>query len=210
MNLKNIAFSLTAGLLFSSAVFAKTEMFKADVDASKINWRGYKVMKVADHKGTINLHKTMDNKITYVDGKPTKGEFVVDMTTMITTDDMDDSSKGKLIGHLKSGDFFDVGTKGNEISKLELNTFKPLKGNKWEVSGNLIIKQIKNPVTFEVNVDRSGEKLKADGSFTFDRTKFKVMYGSKSMIGKLTDKVISDQIELKIDLVAELEKDPKS
>ena len=210
MNLKNIAFSVTAGLFLSGSIYAKTEVFKADTTASKINWRGYKVFKVADHKGTIDLHKTMENKITFTDGKPTKGEFVVDMSTMVTTDNMDDSMKGKLIGHLKSGDFFDVATKGNEISKLELNTFKPLKGNKWEVSGHLTIKQIKNPVTFEVNVDRKGEKLKADGSLTFDRTKYKVMYGAESVIGKVKDKVIADQIELKVDLVAELEKDPKS
>ena len=118
---------------------------------------------------------------------------MIDMATIENTD-MEGEYKTKLEGHLKSEDFFGV-----EKYPTALLTFKNVKSNgknSYEVVGDLTIKDITKPVTFELSVYGN----KATANVKIDRTKFDVRYGSTSFFDDLQDKAIYDEFDLITDL----------
>ena len=125
--------------------------------------------------------------------KLTGGEFVVDMPTLVSTD-LEGESKGKLEGHLKSDDFFGVDSHGT--SKLVFTNVSPSGKNSYEVTGDLTIKGITKPVTFDVSIYGS----KATATLKVDRTNYDVKYGSGSFFENLGDKTIYDEFDLVVDL----------
>jgi len=100
--------NLTALAIIAFAAFSFTgiEVDKKEIktDASKVVWKGYKV--TGSHEGTIAIKS---GSLSFEAGKLVGGEFVIDMTTINTTD-LQGEYKGKLDGHLKSDDFFGVAT----------------------------------------------------------------------------------------------------
>ena len=120
------------------------------------------------------------------EGKLTGGEFEVDMTSLISTD-LEGEYKGKLEGHLKSDDFF--GVENHPSSTLVFT-------NSYEVKGDLTIKGITKPVTFDVSVYGS----KATATLKVDRAQYNVKYGSGSFFDDLGDKTIYDEFDLVVDL----------
>jgi polyisoprenoid-binding protein YceI len=108
----------------------------------------------------------------------------------------ENEGNAKLVGHLKSADFFDVEkfpSAAFEITGLKDNM----------LSGNLTIKGTKNNVSFPVTVSNEGDMMTlASEAFTIDRSKWNVKYGSKSFFDNLGDKFINDDIELKITIKA--------
>ncbi|MNL45964.1 hypothetical protein D3C87_1686450 [compost metagenome] len=118
---------------------------------------------------------------------------------MTTIKDADKSEK--LEGHLKADDFFGA-------DKFATSTFVIKKvvsaGKQLNVTGDLTIKGITNSITFPANV-----AWNADGSVTavaekviVDRTKYGIKYRSKGMFPDVGDKMIYDDFELSIKLVA--------
>jgi polyisoprenoid-binding protein YceI len=155
---------------------------------SKVIWKGYKV--TGSHEGTINLKSGFLN---FDANKLTGGEFVMDMTTIITTD-LTGEYKGKLEGHLKSDDFFSV--EKNPTATMIVKKVEVSGKNSYKVIGDLIIKGIKNTVTFDLSVYGN----KANASLKIDRTKYDVRYGSTSFFDNLKDKAIYDEFDLVADL----------
>jgi polyisoprenoid-binding protein YceI len=68
--------------------------------------------------------------------------------------------------------------------------------NSYEVTGNLTVKGITKPVTFDVSIYGS----KATATMKVDRTKFDIKYGSGSFFDDLGDKTIYDEFDLVVDL----------
>jgi len=154
-----------------------------------IMWKANKV--VGGHDGTINV----SNGVAKMKGDAlVGGNFVFDIATLKNTDIEKAEGRASLEGHLKSADFFDVEKFPNaafEITSVD--------GNK--VSGNLMMKGIKKNVTFDATVTTSGDEMKiTSDTFTIDRTEWNIMYNSgKAMdAAKLGDKMINDNIEIKI------------
>ncbi len=88
-------------LLIAGALNAQS--FKANVEKSELKWTGKKV--TGQHVGHIKL---TDGMLTIKDNKITSGTFNIDMKS-ITDDDLADAGYNqKLVGHLKSDDFFGV------------------------------------------------------------------------------------------------------
>ncbi len=127
-------------------------VYTLDTLNSKIEWKGYKVVKSdnTSHFGTIKFES---GDVTVKDGKLESGKFVADVTSLESIDLKDDAdSKGKLEGHLKSADFFEVEkfptasyeiTKVSESASGDYNTV---------IEGNLTLKGITKPVKFNANV----------------------------------------------------------
>jgi len=179
-------FALTLGL----GVQAQT--LKVDPAKSEITWLGKKV--TGEHSGTIGL-KSGELE---VDGNSIAGgQFVIDMTSIKNTDLTDPEWNGKLVGHLKSDDFF--GVEKYPEAKLVITKEAAFSGDKATVTGDLTIKSTTQPVTFDVTKD--GEKYVAE--ITVDRTKYDVRYGSKSFFDNLGDKVIYDDFYLTVNLAVE-------
>jgi polyisoprenoid-binding protein YceI len=109
--------------------------------------------------------------------------------------DLSGGSKDYLENHLRSDDFFDVDQYPNAI--LDILSSKKIAENKLSVQGDLTIKGISNPTSFILEFNDNG----ASAELIFDRSKYNVKFRSSSFFDELGDKLIYDDIELKVDLV---------
>lgn len=159
-----------------------------DTESSKITWKAYKV--TGSHEGTINL---ASGNLDFNGSTLTGGAFVVDMTTINTTD-LEGEYKQKLDGHLHSDDFF--GTATHKTASLEITSVKASGKNAYDATANLTIKNITKEVNFTISVYGS----KATASLKVDRSEFDVRYGSGSFFDNLGDKTIYDEFDLVVDL----------
>ena len=121
------------------------------------------------------------------------GNFVIDMTSIACTD-LEGEYKGKLEGHLKSGDFFDV--EKHRTASLNITKAKSTGKNSYELSGDLTIKGITKKVKFDASI--YGKK--ATASLKIDRTDFDIKYGSGSFFDGLKDNMIYDEFDLVVDI----------
>ncbi|MBC7654322.1 MAG: YceI family protein [Oligoflexus sp.] len=193
--MKKIVLTIVAltGLFFAFKPAAN--VYTVDVSKSKIEWIGKKI--TGQHKGEIKL---VDGTLSANGNKLVGGSFNIDMST-ITCTDLDATNGGKLLGHLKSPDFFSV--EKNPISNFQITNVSEIEGNKVNITGNLTIKGINNKITFPASVQQKGSFLVAVASgVKVDRTKYEIKYGSKNFIAGLGDKAIDDDFELNINLVA--------
>ena len=184
--IKSLAVFVLA-LTLTTTVFAGTQ--KVDVAKSSVKWLGKKV--AGEHSGTISVK---EGSLDVNGGKVTGGKVVIDMNSIVCTDLTDASWNAKLVGHLKSDDFFGVAT----YPTAELALTK-VEGTKF--SGNLTIKGITNPVSFTATSSKEEKSVVYKGTITIDRTKYNVKYGSKSFFDNLGDKVINDEFTLDFNLV---------
>ncbi|MGQ8335722.1 YceI family protein [Sunxiuqinia sp. A32] len=179
--------SLLVALFLAPALFAGN--YTVDTAASTVKWNGKKV--TGEHNGAIDLKEgTLEVQNGVIKG----GTVAIDMQTI-----SDDDSSEKLVGHLKSEDFFSVET--YPTSKLVLTNVKK-SGNEYTFTGDLTIKGKTNPVTFTAVSTEGDDEIKVAGDLTIDRSKYDVRYGSKSFFENLGDKVIYDDFTLNFVLVA--------
>ena len=160
-----------------------------DVEKSTAKWTGKKV--TGEHFGNVSIKS---GNLELNDGKIMGGEFVLDMNS-ITNIDLEGEWADKLIGHLKSDDFFGV-------DKYPLATLKIVESGAFvngeaEVSGHLTIKGITEPISFTVK--------KQDGGFSstlvVDRTKYGAKFRSGKFFQDLGDKLIYDDFTVEVNLV---------
>jgi len=175
-------------MLSGSAMFAQ----KAEVNIQKttVEWLGKKIG--GKHEGNIQLKS---GYLELKEGEIVAGSFVVDMTSITNTDLKDEGSNQKLVGHLKSDDFFGVQT----YPTAEFVVTKSSKSNNGTatLTGDITIKGNTESISFEVV--RAGKEYTA--KLDIDRSKFDVRYGSKSFFDNLGDKAINDIFTLDIKLV---------
>lgn len=190
MKIKSLAV-LVLALSLTTSVFAG--ILKVDAAKSTVKWLGKKV--TGEHTGTVALK---EGSLVSENGKVTSGKIVMDMTTIVDKDLTDAEWNAKLIGHLKSDDFFAVATHPTSelvLTKVESN------GSTSVFTGNLTIKGITNPVTFNATSSKDGKNTSFVGTMTIDRTKFNMKFGSKSFFENLGDKVVYDDFTLDFNLV---------
>jgi len=183
-------------LLAVLAMAAKVaDNYNVDVNSSSIVWKGYKV--TGQHTGTV---KVKNGNLTWDAGKLTGGSFEIDMNS-ITCTDLDGEYAGKLVGHLKSDDFF--GSAKYPTAKFVITKAIPqdTKGN-YKIVGNLTIKEKTNEVKFLAAVNESNGTVNASGKITVDRSDYDVKFGSGSFFDNLGDKTIYDEFDLQVSLVA--------
>ena len=188
--LKSLAIFALA-LSLSTSVFAGSQ--KVDTAKSSVKWLAKKV--TGQHTGTIGIK---EGNLVVEKDKITSGKVVIDMNSIVDLDLTDAGYNAKLIGHLKSPDFFEVATFPTAelaINKVDSN------GNSYTFSGNLTIKGITNPASFTATSVKVGKTTTYTGTLAIDRSKFNVRYGSKSFFDNLGDKVINDEFTLDFVLV---------
>jgi polyisoprenoid-binding protein YceI len=130
----------------------------------------------------------------------TGGSVEIDMTSILNEDIKDAAMNGRLVGHLRSDDFFSV--EKFPVSRLQLREIKNLTGNEVEYTGDLTIKGITHPVTFRAITVVDGNILKANGKITVNRAKYDVRYGSGAFFSNLGDKLIYDDFTLDFSIEA--------
>jgi polyisoprenoid-binding protein YceI len=186
--MKKVFILLTVSTLILSNINAQQKL-TADTEKSKLEWLGEKV--TGKHEGTISLQSGWLN---LKDNKIQSGEFIIDMNSITSNENLD-----RLVGHLKSDDFF--GVEKFPTAKLVVTESTAFDKGTATVKGNLTIKGVTNPVEF-----KAANQKKDDGTWYFanivvDRTKFNVRYGSGSFFDNLGDKTIYDEFKLKVSLL---------
>lgn len=177
--------------------------YVVDTTASSFSWEGHKKLNIGDsHKGTVRMKESTVMIVT--GNKVTSGTFVMDMNSINNLDlKGSDEKQAKLVGHLKSADFFDV--EKYPTSKFEITSVKDSAmgdNNVW-VEGNLTIKEKTQNIGFPATITVDDSKATAKARVIIDRSKFDVRYGSENFFKDLAgDKVISNDITLDINLVA--------
>lgn len=186
MKSKNLIVAFIFMLAYS---FSFGQEVKVDTDASSIKWTGKKIG--GGHYGNIMIK---DGSFEMKNNQIKSGTFTIDMAS-ITCDDLTDPEYNqKLVGHLKSDDFFSV-------DKFPTANFVVTKSTKFEnkkatVTGDITIKGIKETISFDVT--KKGDKYMA--MIEIDRSKFDVRFGSNSFFDNLGDKAIDDIFTLDIKL----------
>lgn len=177
-------------LLLAGTLSVSAQKRAINLNKSVITWTGNKIG--GSHNGGIKI------KSGYVEFKNADivgGEVVMDMNSITNADLKDEAYNQKLVGHLKSEDFFSV-------EKYPTSTFKITKASKFKdgkatLTGVLTIKGKSENIS--VDVTQKGNTYSSQ--LKVDRSKFDVRYGSKSFFDNLGDKVIDDIFILDIQLV---------
>ncbi|NNF34265.1 MAG: YceI family protein [Saprospiraceae bacterium] len=157
---------------------------------SVITWKGKKV--TGSHTGTIAISEgglEFDES-----GMLSGGSFTIDMNTIECTD-LKGKGAQKLVGHLKSDDFF--GVNNHPMAKFEISKVvsRGTPGS-YKIVGNLTIKEITKEIKFNADLTETS----GTAEITIDRTDYNVRYGSGSFFDNLGDKTIYDEFELVVNL----------
>ncbi|WP_316791280.1 YceI family protein [Pedobacter frigoris] len=195
MKLKITSLALLLIVVASSAFIAapvKPVSYKVDLTKSTLTWVGKKL--TGSHNGTIDLQS---GDLLFDGKKLTGGNFTINMTTIKDAD-----KSANLEKHLKADDFF--GADKFATSTFVIKKVAAASGSTVNVTGDLTIKGITNSITFPATI-----AWNADGTVTasadkvlVDRTKYGIKYRSKGMFPDVGDKMIYDEFELAIKLVA--------
>ena len=172
-----------------ATITAADATYNIKLDESSLVWTGREV-STSSHYGSINF---TSGQFEIADGLISQGEFLVDMTT-INVQDLTGGSKERLEGHLRSDDFFSV--ESFPTAHLYISSSEVISNGKWMVNGFLTIKEISHPVLFEMANTEDGW----NANLVFDRSKYNVKFRSGTFFENLGDKLIYDDIELKINL----------
>lgn len=183
-------------LILSFVVLLSVQSFsqKTNVDPvkSKVQWTGKKIVGNS-HNGELRVKSGV---LEVKNDQIAAGTIVVDMNSLTNLDLEDKEYNAKLVGHLKSDDFFSV-------EKYPTATFNVKKATKFTngkatVTGDITIKgttkQISAVVT-KANNSTYTTRLEVD------RSQFDVRYGSNSFFDNLGDKAIDNIFVLDITIV---------
>lgn len=181
----------------------RTNSLDVDIENSSVQWVGKKV--TGAHNGSIDI-KT--GELHFDDEKIVGGSFAIDMTSITVEDIEKEAMNAKLVGHLKSDDFFNtekfksatMTIKTIEETSRENGTEKAKLIVKYDVVGTFVIKGISQDISFPVTVSYFGAAgLRADANITIDRTLFDIHYGADKSLG---DRMIYKNFDLKVSLAA--------
>jgi polyisoprenoid-binding protein YceI len=179
----------------------KTDTYIVDIDKSKLYWTGKGVSK--EHTGYV----TIQSGSLLIDTKTiTGGFFYINMKSITDTDIKDAGFKKNLEDHLKSQDFF-------FSAKFPTSTLKIIKTERldvpagqpnYKINGELTIKGIKKSVDFMTTIVYTKKTVHVSGTLSIDRTQWDIKYNSGNFFQDLGDKLIEDQIDFKIDVLADM------
>jgi polyisoprenoid-binding protein YceI len=171
------------------------------VDGSVVHWRGVK--PTGEHMGTVNVS---DGMVTVMDGMPSAGSVTIDLNSIVNSD-LEGDMNGRLVGHLKSEDFFH--TAEYPTAKFEIVSLKEYSGDgseselelTHELTGNLTMRGESKSISFPAAVSvMDGMVSVKTAEFSIDRTLWGVNFKSKKVFAELKDDFINDMINMKFDV----------
>ncbi len=175
--------------------------YVVDCQESRLEWTGKNLLN--KHWGTIGLKSgTLEVNEGIVSG----GEFVIDMRSIRSLDLAGDPLHDVLVRHLESDDFFDV--ERYPEARFEIQTSEQINGGmpgsaNLRIQGVLHLKDKAEPVQFDVTAGvAEGAKLAAQTSFSIDRTRWNVLYGSGRFFSRLAGHLVNDTVDLQLRVLA--------
>ena len=168
----------------------KQQKFEIVVARSNIDWLGRKA--TGSHIGTIALKQ---GELVLTDGLVSGGRFTIDTTSIKILDITDPATNAQFAGHLASDDFF-------ASEQYPEAYFKINSVHGTRVEGDLTIKGITHPASFDADVSVSGDNLTATGKIIVDRTRYGMKFRSGNFFQNLGDTLIYNDFELMVILTA--------
>lgn len=169
----------------------ENQKFEIVSTQSNIDWVGKKV--TGAHNGTIAVK---EGELVLNDGKLTGGNFTIDTTSIKILDITDPATNAQFAGHLASDDFFS--TEKYPEATLEITSVSG-----GHVEGNVTIKGITHPISFDAAMNVSGDILTATGKLVIDRTKYGMKFRSGNFFKDLGNTLIYNDFELNVSIAAE-------
>lgn len=155
-----------------------------DSASSKIEWTGSKV--TGKHDGSF---KTFSGVVSLVDDTIEKSSVTVD----IETDSLFTADSDKLVAHLKSADFFDVGKFPKASFASTQVKSGGEKGASHTVTGNLTLHGVTKSISFPASIRTSpGGGVDVDAEFAINRKDFGLVYAGKP------DDLIRDDVVIRL------------
>jgi len=185
---------LTLSVTFVMAAGNATP-YSVSTQKSTLKWTGKKV--TGQHNGSVALSAgtlMVENNVL------TGGKFDIDLKTITCEDLKDAEYNAKLVGHLKSDDFFSV--EKSPIAAVEIVSATKKAGDSYDITAKLTIKGITKDITFPATVKVTGKNVVAVAKITVDRSKFDIRYGSSSFFEGLGDKAIDNEFMIDVTLAA--------
>ena len=192
--MKRLLLILPLLALLSMAAYLPTN-YNVDTAASSIVWTGYKV--TGKHTGTV---KIKNGNLAWADGKLTGGSFEIDMTS-ITDTDLEGEWAAKLVGHLKSEDFF-AAEQFPTLTFVSTSVVKKDEEN-YIVNGDLTIRGITKPISLKAvyggtMTDPWGQvKAGFELSGSVSRKEFGLLW---NVVTEAGGAVVSDEVKLAVDV----------
>lgn len=174
----------------------KTQQFEIIATQSNIDWVSRKV--TGAHNGTIAIK---EGTLLFADDHLVSGRFVIDTQSITILDVTDPVTNAQFAGHLASDDFFN--SEHYPVATFDISQVEPRGNGSYHITGDLTIKGITHPVSFDAQVDRSGNSVTASGKITVDRTKFGIKFGSANFFHNLGDTLIYNNFDLNTRITAE-------
>ena len=168
--------------------------YQLDKEASLVSFLGTK--PVGTHTGDFKL---TEGSLTVADGNVTSGSFIIDVASLVITDNNFPYAP-KLQEHLLSPDFFE--TAKYPTAKFEVTGSEALVNSTegtHKISGNLTLKDSTQNVSFPATVTVSENDFAATAKYSIDRTKWGLVYGNDKSLG---DKFIYPVVEITLNLKA--------
>jgi polyisoprenoid-binding protein YceI len=185
---------ITLITLMSMTTTPSPTTFKVDAAKSSFKWTGKKL--AGTHWGYV---KFTDGSLQIQKGALVGGTFNVDMNTIDCQDTQGEWGQ-KLVGHLKSDDFFNA--EKFPKSTLFIKSVTAKGANQYDVVADLTIKGVSKDVKFTATVTTTGETTTATANFSIDRTAYGIRYGSGSFFDNLGDKAIDNNFNVEVNIVA--------
>ncbi|MEP6710811.1 MAG: YceI family protein [Ferruginibacter sp.] len=186
-----------------TVVNAEGETYPLD-STSLVTWIGSK--PTGQHTGTFKLK---DGSLLIKDNALTGGNFTLDIASLTNLDlAADVENKGKLEGHLKSPDFFDVAkypTAKFEITSVEsfvadsTNKDIIMKDATHTIKGNLTLKDSTKNISFPAKISVDKNTATAFADFKIDRTQWGMNYKGPN---NPQDWFISKDVNIKLAIAA--------
>jgi polyisoprenoid-binding protein YceI len=174
----------------------KTQQFAITGTRSNIDWVGRKV--TGAHNGTIAIK---EGSLVFNDGRLTGGRFVIDTASIKILDITDPAANEQFAAHLASDDFF--GTASFPESVFAITVAEPREDGTYHISGDLTIKDITHPISFDAQVNLTGNTVTATGKITVDRTRYGIRFRSGNFFTNLGDTLIYNNFDLHVSLTAQ-------
>ena len=187
--------------------------YTIDKAQSAVTWVGTK--PTGRHDGLFPIE---EGSLQIEDNKVVGGTITFDLKKLDVTDvDIDADSKGKLIGHLHSNDFFDVENHpeaqfviasvepfaGDANADEEVDSEFKLNNPTHSVTGNLTIRGTTKSITFPAIINVTDNEVSAQAKFNIDRTDWGVSYRDESAVAdKARDQFIHNKVNLGFDVKA--------
>jgi len=173
--------------------------YTVDIEQSIIEWTGRNPNST--HYGTLRL---LRGDITVQQGK-LNGSFEIDMHSLKNLNLEGSEWQPVLISHLKSDDFFFA--EKFPTARFTIDSVRriseSLSAPNFEVEGTLELRGERNDMKFLATMNNLPDgAITAEAHFDFDRTLWKIIYGSSSYFEHLGMHLVFDPISIRLRIVA--------